>query len=201
MRSMILKIISISGLLFVWGCMMIARTPPKVDLKPYNQIGVVSFNLENASGNIGDLVASKLIRVMKKSQRKAHLIKLGSYKQVQKRIGKSELDVKTVGKQYEVDAVFMGTVSLSDVEAHIEESGLSRNLKVLANANLTLTVQLISTATGEVLWTNSVTEKRKLTQIQVGSGTPRFAASDPNRAYGLMIEDLVYKLTTDFRPR
>ena len=199
MRSMILKIISISGLLFLLGCL--TRTPPKMDLKPYNQIGVVSFNLENASGNIGDLVASKLIRVIKKSQRKAHLIKLGSSNRVQKRIGKSELDVKTVGRQYEVDAVFMGTVSLSDVEAHIEESGLSRNLKVLANANLTLTAQLISTATGEVLWTNSVTEKKKLAQIRVGSGTPQFAANDPNRVYGLMIEDLVYKLTTDFRPR
>jgi len=199
MRTTILQSISILGLLFLLGCL--ARTPPKVDLKPYNQIGVISFNLENASGNIGDLVASKLIRVMKKSQRKAHLIKLGSSKQVQGRIGKSELDVKTVGKQYEVDAVFMGTVSLSDVEAHIEESGLSANLKVLANANLTLTAQLISTATGEVLWTDSVTEKKKLGQIRVGSGTPQFAANDPNRVYGLMIEDLVYKLTTDFRPR
>lgn len=199
MRSTTLKAISISGLLFLWGCMV--RIPPRVDLKPYNQIGIISFNLENARGNIGDLVASKLIKIIKKSQRKAHLIKLGSSKQVQKRIGKSELDVKAVGERYEVDAVFVGTVSLSDVEAHIEESGLFANLKVLANANFTITAKLISTATGEVLWKNSITEKRKLTQIRVGRGTPEFAANDPNRAYGLMIEELVYKLTMDFCPR
>ena len=30
---------------------------------------------------------------------------------------------------------------------------------------------------------------------------PTFAADDPNHTYGLMIEDLVYKLTEDFRPR
>ena len=199
MSANILKAISILGL-FLWlGCM--ARIPPKVDLKPYNQIGVISFDLKDARGNIGDLVASKLIKIIKKSQRKTHLIKLGSSKQVQKRIGKSELDVKAVGERYEVDAVFVGTVSLSDVEAHIEESGLFANLKVLANANFTITAKLISTATGEVLWKNSITEKKKLTQIRVGRGTPEFAANDPNRAYGLMIEELVYKLTVDFRPR
>lgn len=199
MCSTILKIISISSLIFPWGC--IARIPPKVDLKPYNQIGVISFNLENARGDIGDLVASKFIRAISKSQRKTHLIKIGSTKQAQRRIGKSELDVKAVGKRYEVDALFTGTVSLSDVEAYIEESGLSRNLKVLANANLTITAQLISTATGEVLWTNSVTEKRKLSQIRMRGGIPEFAAYDPNRAYGLIIEDLLDKLTADFRSR
>ncbi|MFQ6039463.1 MAG: hypothetical protein ACE5PV_01300 [Candidatus Poribacteria bacterium] len=198
MRS-IIKGISILSLLFLWGCM--ARIPPKVDLRPYNQIGVVSFNLENARGDIGDLVAAKFIRAIGKSQRKAHLIKIGSAKQIQKRIGKSELDVKAVGKKYGVDALFTGKLGLSDVEAQIEESGLSRNLKVLANANLTITVQLISTATGEVLWTNSVTEKRKLSQIRMRGGIPEFAAYDPNRAYGLIIEDLVDKLTADFRSR
>lgn len=201
MCSIILKSISISGLLFLWGCMMTARIPPKVDLKPYNQIGVISFNLENARGNIGDLVASKFIEAISKSQRKVHLIKLGSSKQVQKRIGKSELDVKAVGEKYEVDAVFIGTVSLSDVEAYIEESGLSANLKVMADANLTITAQLISTATDEIIWTNSVTEKKRLTQIRMSGGTPKFAANDPNRAYGLMIEELVYKLTADFHPK
>jgi len=136
-----------------------------------------------------------------KSQRKANLIKIGSFKQVRKRIGKSELDVKAVGDRYEVDAVFTGTLSLSDVEAHIEESGLFRNLKVLANANLTIAAQLISTATGEVLWTNSITEKRKLSQIRMRGGIPEFAANDPNRVYGLIIEDLLDKLTADFRSR
>ncbi|HIE27802.1 TPA: hypothetical protein EYP66_10985 [Candidatus Poribacteria bacterium] len=199
MRFIILKAISISGLIFFGGCM--ARIPPKVDLKPYNQIGVISFNLENARGNIGHLVTSKFIMAINKSQRKANLIKIGSFKQVRKRIGKSELDVKAVGDRYEVDAVFTGTLSLSDVEAHIEESGLFRNLKVLANANLTIAAQLISTATGEVLWTNSITEKRKLSQIRMRGGIPEFAANDPNRVYGLIIEDLLDKLTADFRSR
>jgi len=209
MRSIILKAITISGLLFWWGCM--ARTPPKVDLKPYNQIGVISFSLENARGDIGNLVASKLIEVISKSHRRANFIKLGNLEEVQKRIGKSplppfnkggnELNIKAVGDKYGVDAVFIGTVSLSDVKAHIEESGLSANLKVLADAKLTITAQLISTATGEVLWTNSITEKEKLTQIRMSGEIPTFAADDPNRAYGLMIEDLVYKLTADFRPR
>jgi hypothetical protein len=198
MYSTILKFISILGIILVGGC---ARIPPKVDLKPYNQIGVVHFELENARGNIGDLVASKLIRVIKKSQRKANLIKLGSPKEIQQRIGKSELYVKAIGDEYEVDAVFMGKVILSKIEAHIEESGLSRNLKVLADVILIVEAQLISATTGEVLWENSVTEKREFSQIRVGSGTPQFAASDPNRAYGLIIEDLIYKLTLDFRSR
>lgn len=201
MRSIIFKAITISSLLFLWGCMMMARTPPKVDLKPYNQIGVIAFNLENARGNIGDLVASKLIEAISKSHRKAHLIKLGSFEEVQKRIGKPELDIKAAGEKYQVDAVFIGTVSLSDVNAHIEESGLSANLKVLADATLTITAQLISTATGEVLWTGSITEKKKLTQIRMSGGILEFAANDPNRTYGLMMEDLAYKLTADFRSR
>jgi len=199
MRPTIFRLISILGVLFLWGC--ISRTPPRVDLKPYNQIGIISFELENARGNIGDLVASKFIKIVKKSQRKTNLIKLGNSKAIQKRIGKSGLDVKAIGEKYEVDAVFMGTISLSKVQAHTEESGVSRNLKVLANANLTIKAQLISTITGEVLWTNSITEKKKLTQIRVGSGIPEFAAGDPDRAYGLMIEDFIYKLTTDFRSR
>jgi len=196
---MILKVISISIFFFLWGCM--ARTPPKVDLKPYNQIGVIAFNLENARGNIGDLVASKLIEAISKSHRKAHLIKLGMKEEVQKKIGKPELDIKVAGEKYQVDAVFIGTVSLSDVNAHIEESGLSANLKVLADATLTITAQLISTATGEVLWTSSITEKEKLAQIRMSGGILEFAANDSDRVYGLMIEDLVYKLTADFRSR
>ena len=199
MRSIILKTITISSLLFLWGCL--ARTPPKMDLKPYNQIGVIAFNLENARGNIGDLVASKFVQVISKSHRRANLIKLGSLEEVQKRIGKSELDIKAIGDKYGVDAVFIGTVGLSDVKAHIEESGLSANLKVLADATLTITAQLISTATGEVLWTNSITEKEKLAQIRMSGEIPTFAADDSDRAYGLMLEDLVYKLTADFRSR
>jgi hypothetical protein len=199
MRSIIFKAITISSLLFLWGCM--ARIPPKVDLKPYSQIGVISFNLENAKGNIGDLVASKFVQVISKSHRRANLIKLGSLEEVQKRIGKSELNIKAVGDKYGVDAVFIGTVSLSDVNAHIEESGLSANLKVLADAKLTITAQLISPATGEVLWTNSITEKEKLAQIRMSGGILEFAANDSERTYGLMIEDLVDKLTADFRSR
>ncbi len=189
-------------LLCVVGCAITGKNPPKIDLRPYKQIGVISFRLEDAAGNIDTVVTSKFIAAVNKAQRKSHLLRIGNWDRVQKRIEKSELNAEAaqaIGAQYDVDAVFWGVVKLSDVAPQLEESSYTANLKVLADADITLTAQLISTATGDILWAHSVTERKKLSQIQMSGKTPRFAAGDPERTYGFMFEELMYKLTADFR--
>lgn len=189
---------------YMHGCAITSKIPSKIDLTSYKKIGIVSFELENATGEIGNLVASKFSQAIKKAQPKARLIKLGSRDKVQKNIHQMKLDVdavKAIGKRYDVDAVFLGTVSISDVKPLIEDSGLPENLKVQADANLSVTVQLFSTATGEILWENSILERQRFSHIRMNRGIAHFETRDVNRAYGITMERIVRKLTEDFRQK
>jgi hypothetical protein len=64
----------------------------------------------------------------------------------------------------------------------------------------TLAVQLIETATGASLWSNSARSTQTVGHISVFRGGDFvFDAKDPEQAYGGLVDHLVANVTRDFR--
>jgi len=62
-----------------------------------------------------------------------------------------------------------------------------------------LSVWLVNTRTGGVMWRRSSAETEKVGGLSFIGGTPSFSARDPNDAYGHIINQLVYNVTYDVR--
>ena len=190
-------------LLLLWiGCL--PRTTPEVALKPYNQIGLLDFTIENASGNIDEVITVAFRAAVEKVQSRKHLKRLGARGILLKKIDKKELDsdaVKIIGQRNALDALFVGMLSVSNVAPMVELSGIASSVKVRARMDLSLTARLISTSTGENIWTNTVSRWQQDVQyINVRQKKhPRFEARKPEAAYGELIYEMVYELTRDFR--
>jgi len=183
------------------GCA--AKAPPKVDLKPYRQIGLLDFTMENASGNIGGVITPTFLIIIKKSQSRVRLKRLGAPGGLLKKIDKQELDsdaVKIIGQRTGVDVLFAGVLTIANVEPMVELSGISASVKVKARMDFSITARLMSTSTGEIIWTNTVSRwKQYVPSINVRQKIPRFEARKPEDAYGELIYDMVHELTRDFR--
>ena len=190
-------------LILLWvGCA--PKAPPKVDLKPYKRIGLLDFTIENASGNIDEVIPPVFLSIIEKSQSRTRLRRLGAQDILLKKIDKQELDseaVKTIGQRNDMGALFVGVLAISNVEPMVELSGISSSVKVWARMDFSLTARLVSTSTGETIWTNTVSKWRQnVPSINVRQRKhPRFEARKPEDAYGELIYDMVYELTRDFR--
>jgi hypothetical protein len=68
-----------------------------------------------------------------------------------------------------------------------------------ATVSVQLSVWLVSTTTGGVLWRSSAMATEKVGDLAIVDGIPVFSARDPNEAYGQMVSHLVRTVTYDFR--
>ena len=71
------------------------RVPPRMELKPYNYIGVVEFST-NAEDNLGPFVTQKFIEQVQSAQPGTRILEIGSEDQILRAVGRKELDLETV---------------------------------------------------------------------------------------------------------
>jgi len=69
-----------------------------------------------------------------------------------------------------------------------------------ATVSAELVVELLSTKTGGTLWRSSATAREKVGELALIGGEPHFSATDPNDAYGRLVDRLVNAVTYDLRP-
>ena len=93
---------------------------------------------------------------------------------------------------------FFGHLKISNVKPH---GGLTASLSPVVRATVTveLSVWLVNTRTGGILWRRSSASTEEVGGLSISGGMASFSAKDPNDAYGRLINQLVYDVTYDVR--
>jgi hypothetical protein len=184
------------GAKYVW-------VAPRLDLHPHSPVGLVTFTVENAQGELPALATRRFAEAAFAGQDGIEILELGDAETVLADVGEPELGpraVQRIGTAHEVPAVFVGHLIVSDVKP----SGALPPFggpQIRATVSVELTVRLLSTATGGTLWSRSARATETVGEIGLVNGRPYFGAEDPDEAYGRLVELLVDDVTLDLRPR
>lgn len=175
--------------------------PPRLELAPYQRVGLATFTIENAQGDLDEYATQRFAEHLLSAQTGFELLELGEQTALLAEAGSARMDaaaVRAIGDRYGVPALFVGHIVVSDVKPRaslLESFGLS------AEVSVRLVVRLVSAESGGTLWTQSARATETVAGISLNGGSPVFAAQDPNEAYGDLVSHLVYAVTHDFRPR
>jgi hypothetical protein len=177
--------------------------PARVDLAAFQRIGLVEFS-SNADGSLQTLASQDFLERLQASQPGVPVLELGNERKVLAAIGRQKLDpdaIQALGKIYNVDAVIIGNVEVTDVEPKVSVSQILTAMDVQADVEASLTTRIMDAGSGATVWTRSARSKETVGHASLDrSGGFHFGASDPEAAYGTLVGDLVYSVTQDFRP-
>ncbi|UCC40145.1 MAG: hypothetical protein JSV96_01420 [Candidatus Aminicenantes bacterium] len=200
---MLRKSILIFVLFIFASCGTVVIVPPEIDLSPQERIGLISFSIENAEGNLDVMATQRFLQVMTTYQN-VQVIELGSLEAVLEKINKKTLDqeaIRAIGDHFEVNSFFYGKINVSDVKPMVDIGALIHRLQVRATFTISMTSRLFSTETGATLWTDSADRKETLAYMSMAKDrVPYFDVRDEEDAYKGLTERLVLDLTRDFRP-
>ncbi len=190
----------------LFGCSHTEKilVPPRVELKPYNYIGVVEFST-NAEDNLGPYVTQNFIQHVQSAQPGTRILELGSEEQVLRAVERKKLDLETIkliGNKFNVDAVIVGHLEVSEIIPKIKVFTVSEALHASADVEALLSARLLETGRGATLWTRATSGKTSVAKVNLMKDGPiSFGISDPKEKYGKLVPNLVYVNTTDFRSR
>lgn len=205
-RARYLSWVAIGGaVILLVGCAAKrVMVPPNIDLNAYNSIGMVQFS-SNAEGNLDQFASQKFVQTVQASQPGIRVLELGDRERVLREIEQDELDysaIQAIGQKYNVDAIIVGNIEVTDVKPTVDLSTLLSSMGLQADVEASLTTRLYETETGATIWTRSARGKETVAHVGMGTGGPvHFGASDPEDAYGKLVNGLVYRVTEDFRVR
>lgn len=164
---------------------------PPVNLAHHTRIGLVTFSAENAKGGLAALATLRFQEQMLRAQPGIEVLELG--------VVSGPVDAalaKRLGEQHGVRTVVVGHLVVSDVKPRIRLiSGLSASTEV----TLSLSTRILSAESGSTLWARSSALRETLQQISIQNGTAVFDAADAAEAYGDVVNELVWNVTSDFR--
>lgn len=175
---------------------------PRLDLQPHTPVGLVTFTIENAQGELHQVATRRFAEAAFAGQEGIEILELGDAETVLAQVGEPEMGPRAaqrVGTEYEVPAVFVGHLIVSNVKP----SGALPPFggpQVRATVSVELTVRLLSTRSGGTLWTRSARATETVGEIGLVNGRPYFGAENPDDAYGRLVEELVFQVTDDLRP-
>ena len=178
--------------------------PPEIALLPHENVGLISFSVENAEGQLDEMATQRFLQEITRFQRGAQIIELGPLDEVLGKINKTSLDqeaMRAIGEYFGVISFFHGKIKVSDVKPDVDIAALIKSLRVRASFNISMTARLFSTETGATLWTDSVFRKESLANLSLSQGRiPYFDVKDQDETHKILVKNMVYELTRDFRP-
>jgi hypothetical protein len=164
--------------------------PPTLNLVPHHNIGLFEFSVENAKGNLHEFATRRFEEYVLAAQNGIEMREFTAADST--RVFKSPADSSNC------PVAFFGHLKISNVKP---SGGLTAGLAPVLQATVTvdLSVWLVNTRTGGVMWRRSSSMTEKVGGLSFIGGTPSFQAKDPNDAYGHLINELVYNVTYDVR--
>jgi hypothetical protein len=164
--------------------------PPTLNLVPMHNIGLFEFSVENAKGNLHEFATHRFEEYV-----------LAAQTGIEMREFTSADSTKVFAQAADTNGcpvAFFGHLKISNVKPH---GGLTAALSPVLKATVTveLSVWLVNTRTGGVLWRRSSQSTEEVGGLSFIGNIPSFSAKDPNDAYGRMINQLVYNVTYDVR--
>jgi hypothetical protein len=164
---------------------------PNVALAPHSRIGLVTFTAQGAKGNLTTFATQRFQEHMLRAQPGIEILELGV---VAMPIDAAQ--IKALGAQHGVKTIMVGHLIISDVKPRISIFG---GINASAEATLSLNTRLLSTESGATLWARSSQLRETIASLSMDGGIPVFGAQDPAEAYGEVVNQLVWNVTTDFR--
>ena len=190
--------------LLLSGCAPKVQVPPEVDLAGYGKIGIIEFGSDN-DPEWQRFATQKFIEMIQSAQPGARILEIGYERKVLNSVDRAELDfeaIQVIGNEYDLDAVFSGFLKMSSIQPNVDITSLVSSANISAEVEATLMAKLWETSKGATIWTESVREKEKVAHVSLAPGKESdIDVSDPDNAYGKLIEKLAHKLTADFRVR
>jgi hypothetical protein len=178
--------------------------PPRVDLRAYDAVGIVEL-ASNAKGNLHEFATQKLIGTITSAQPGARLLELGDEARVLASIQRDELSfdaVQEIGQKYGVDALLVGRLDVTNVKPRLQLSNLLTSMSAQADVEAALSARLLETESGATVWTDSAQTGETVAHVSViPRGPSEFSASDPEEAYGRLVQVLVHRVSDDFQVR
>jgi hypothetical protein len=198
-----LAIVLCAGLAACGGSHVVL-VPPAVDLAAYEPIGLVTFTVENARGDLDEYATQLFLQQITRSQQ-TPVLEMGKLDAVLAKIHAKSLDPETdkaIRETYGVKSFFLGSIKISKTKPSVDlTAALNQRLRIRTSTDITATARLVSAETGATLWTNSTTLNGTLGLLGAGAGeTPYVSVRDQDQATRDFLRELLYELTWDFRP-
>lgn len=186
------------------GCASKVLVPPRVDLGLHDRIALVSFT-SNAKPGVERLVTQRFLETVQWAQPQARILELGPERRVLDLVDRDHLDfeaIQAIGRRYHVDAVITGRLDVTQAKPNLRLTTAIKSLSVSANVEGTLVAKILETETGATIWSGTSQGAESVAHLNVISHGPAdFGAGNAESAYGRLVEGLVSRITTDFRPR
>jgi hypothetical protein len=178
-----------------------AQVPARLDLAPYGRIALITFSGDQSNPAMSTLATQRFAEALLASQSGIELLELGSADSSLQALGPNPDAMalaQALGREKEVPAVFLGTLTVSGTkpQGHLNTSGMNVRTSVSAE----LTVRLLSTRTGGTVWRSSAAAEGTVGQFAITDRLPTVAVRDQQEAYSEVVDKLVSNLTRDFRP-
>jgi hypothetical protein len=202
-------------LLFCLECVPKVMIVPKIDLREYDRVGLIGFTF-NAEGNMGEFTTRWLLMTIRKHQKTAHIIELGSQEEVLKSIQADSINseaIRAISQKYNVSAVFTGNVEVTEIQPldvphrhwlfrearPISGKSSIEGKRVKARVKVWITARLWERDQGGVLWRTSAFGEEVVDDVSaVSDGKIIFDATEPRQAYWDLVNPLVKKICADF---
>ncbi|MFN2571870.1 MAG: hypothetical protein ABR537_09715 [Gemmatimonadales bacterium] len=164
--------------------------PPTLNLVPHHNVGLFVFSVENAKGTLHEFATRRFEEYVLAAQSGIEMREFTSADST--RIFSAGADTAAC------PVAFFGHLKISNVKPH---GALTAGFAPFVKATVTveLSVWLLNTRTGGVLWRRSSSSTEEVGGLSFIGGTPSFSARDPNDAYGRLVNQLVYDVTYDVR--
>jgi hypothetical protein len=176
--------------------------PPKMDLTEYKAIGMVEF-ASNQTGELPRFASERFLAAIQSSQPGVRVIELGPETQVLGAIGHRTLDfqaARAIGAKFGVDAVVTGRLDINEIKPKLNLSNPMAALNVRADAEAALVARVLETQSGATAWTGQAKARAPVAQAGINRlGRAVLSATDPEEAYGGLVDSLVYQTTDDLR--
>ena len=177
--------------------------PPRFDLASFQRIGLVRFS-SNAEDDLETLASREFLESLQSSQPGVPVLELGNEKEVLATIGRDRIDpaaVKALGEAYDLDAVIVGDLAVTDVKPRVDIARVLSSASVAADVEAALTTRILDAESGATLWTRSARSEQSVANAGVDAGGGfHIETRDPEAAYGSLVQHLVHTVTEDFRP-
>ncbi len=200
MRKLILCV-AVFVLFVAFNCGKKVMVPPRIDLLDHEIIGIIEFE-SSMEGQLASLTTRKFTQAIREDQGMVRIINLGTEQDVLSQIGHDKLDAnafKAIGDEFDVRTVFTGELIISDIRPNISMISGLVHMGVSAEVDATLSSQMVETTTGASVWSSSASATREVGHVSVFGDNFSFDAEEPEKAYGELVDVLVYETTRDFR--
>ena len=177
--------------------------PPRIELIPYNNIGIIEFS-SNLDEKLRQHVTQNFMQRSQSAQPGVRFLELGPMSPILTSFGADHLNpdiLMSLAGKYHVNAVFTGHLEISEVKPKIRWNSVATTVKAEAYLEGMLTVRLLESRSGVILWTNSSAAKKSVAAISLNRNGPvGVSVNDPEAKYDNLVRELVYDCTNDFFP-